>query len=134
LNTAAATTEQTSDESPPPTPSLETPADDILNASRKRERTGRTGQKCSVQAPKKKEKCIETLSHRFVERKNFKDRHDEEIQKEKLDILSIEKEIKLKQLAILQQQMEYEQKLQQLNLRNRLKEMEREIKLHDIKV
>jgi hypothetical protein len=83
---------------------------------------------------KKKEKCIETLSHRFVERKNFKDRHDEEIQKEKLDILSIEKEIKLKQLAILQQQMEYEQKLQQLNLRNRLKEMEREIKLHDIKV
>jgi hypothetical protein len=51
-----------------------------------------------------------------------------------LDILSIEKEIKLKQLAILQQQMEYEQKLQQLNLKNRLKEMERERKLHDIKV
>jgi hypothetical protein len=30
--------------------------------------------------------------------------------------------------------MEYEQKLQQLNLRNRLEEMERERKLHDIKV
>jgi hypothetical protein len=51
---------------------------------------------------KKRKKCLETLSHRFVERKNFKDRHDEEIQKQKLDILNIEKEIKLKQFAILQ--------------------------------
>jgi hypothetical protein len=127
LNTAAPTTEQTSDESPPPTPSLETPADDILNASRKRERTGRTGQKCSVQAPKKKKNALKLYLIVLLRENILKTGMMKKYK-------SIEKEIKLKQLAILQQQMEYEQKLQQLNLRNRLKEMERERKLHDIKV
>ncbi|KAJ3640436.1 hypothetical protein Zmor_003731 [Zophobas morio] len=89
---------------------------------------GRTAQKRkfqmqSVQVPKKRSTCAETISNRFVRRKNYKDMQDAEVQKLKIDILNIEKELKLKQLAVVQQQLDNDRKLFELNFQHRVEEI-----------
>jgi hypothetical protein len=84
--------------------------------------------------PKKRRPCAETISNRFVHRKNFKDQLDAETQKLKLEILQIEKEVKLKRLQVVQQQLDNEQKLFDINFQNRLEEISYERKVCQIKI
>jgi hypothetical protein len=84
--------------------------------------------------PKKRRPVLKRYPIDLYREKILKISWTTKTQKLKLEILKIEKDVKLKQLQVVQQQLDNEQKLFDINFQNILEEISYEGKVRQIKI